>query len=604
MAAAISVAIAGQRCARTRSGAARPNVVIIVIDALRQDHLPMYGYARNTSPFLARLARQSAVFDAMSPTSWTKPAVASLLTGLHPVRHQAFGRTDLVPPDVVTLPELLSENGYRCFGITANAWISAQNGFLPGFRTLDVIGPTQPLSPANAQLVNLTALPRIRNARSPFFAYVHYVDTHLPYRPAVSWDGKPLPPDQRQSISELDLQTAEPLNRPEATLRRAVDLYDGGIRQVDAAIEDVFKVLRQRGDLDNTIVIITADHGEEFQEHGRMGHGHSLYQEVIRVPMLISGPGVRPGVRKGIATLVDVVPTLVDILGLGSRERTFDGSTLRAVLGDPGVRVADRDLLFHLDYSDPTGQSAALIPAAALAFIRNGSKLVLSRTPFEKSVFDLDDDPAEARNAYGDDQPLTSALGTALAAKYNDLSRQKQRRVTIVGASESQAAIAALGYVSGGTTPEPRIIPGEIRPPDAFRDGRLGWARDLDACIHTANGDQAKQLLSGWHDAEADGRWTAGTATAVLPMASLSEGHLMISGRNAQPRTVRVTIDIGDVPVAEKDLLPGPFIWNIPLPAHDSSVVRIVTNTIYRPSDFGSPDTRELGLFVQTLCVE
>jgi len=596
-------AIIGSACARFRHH--RPNIVIIVVDALRQDHLPMYGYARNTAPFLSNLAKRSAVFDAMSPTSWTKPAVTSLLTGLHPISHQTFGRTDVVPPEVVTLPQLLAGGGFTSYGVSSNAWISRENGFLRGFSSLDVVLPTGPDSPPAAQQVNLTALRRLRDAHAPFFAYIHYVDTHLPYRPVVSWDGKSLAPADRQHVSEKDLQTTTFLNRSPDVLQRATDLYDGGIRQADAAIEDVFRELRERGVADDTIVIITADHGEEFQEHGRMGHGHSLYQEVTKVPMIVSGPGIQPGVRRGLVSLMDVVPTLADVLELHGG-RTFDGISLGAHLANAALTVPDRDLLFHLDYAEAVSSSAQQIPAAALALIRHQSKMMLSRVPFQKSVFDLASDPLESNNRFAENSHLTSALGSALAAQYNELSRKKLRRVTMTSANEMQRALGALGYLTGGSFREPRSIPGGIAPPDPSPDGRLGWLRDVDSCIQTANAAQSEQLLGGWHGAEVDGRWTSGTATVVLPIAKVAATRLTIVGRNAQPGRVHLHVEVGTTPVADKDLVPGPFILNIPLSSYDAaaSVTRIVTANTYKPSDFGLPDSRELGVFISSLCVE
>ena len=587
----------------------RPNIVIIVVDALRQDHLPIYGYSRNDAPFLSRLASQAAVFDGISPTSWTKPAVASLLTGLYPVRHQTFGRTDVVPPDLVTLPELLTRAGYTCDGVTSNAWISAENGFDPGFASLEAVQPTGPTSPATAQMVNQSALARLAGSASPFFTYIHYVDTHLPYRPAMAWDGSPIAPRDRLSVGEDELLASSFVSRPPALVHRAVDLYDGAIRQVDAAIEDVFRTLKERGVLENTIVIITADHGEEFEDHGRMGHGHGLYQEVTRIPLLVTGPGITPGRRSGAASLIDIVPTIGDLLDLRLPDRAADGVSLRRNLIDPALRVADRDLLLHLDCTvgaRTTSRLIEMIPAASLALIRDGSKLVVSKTPFEKAVFDLRADPAERRNVFADDAHVTSVLASALANAYNDLSRRKERRITMQNATETQRAVAALGYVAGLVVSEPRTIPGRIAAPDTVRDGDLGWALEIDACINLAAREDLPQLLMGWYAPEVDGRWTGASATAVLPISGASGRHLSISGRNGRPGTVQTRIDIGTAAVSERAMLPGPFIWNVPLSGYDgtSNVARISVSSTYRPSDHGSPDDRELGIFISSMCVE
>src|SRR4029079_4522407 len=128
-----------------------PNILLIIGDTLRADHLPMYGYSRPTAPFLTQMSRDSAVFDASSPTSWTKSAVATIMTGLHPVRHQSFARTDVLSPDVHPLAEVLSAGGYSAHGITANAWVGKNFEFDRGYRTFQSTIATEDEAPDGEQ---------------------------------------------------------------------------------------------------------------------------------------------------------------------------------------------------------------------------------------------------------------------------------------------------------------------------------------------------------------------------------------------------------------------------------------------------------------------
>src|SRR5579872_4486393 len=131
---ALAVLSTAGGCSRRAAHASRPdNVVLVVIDTLRRDHLATYGYARNTSPFLDELARQGAAFEAITPAPWTKPATVSLLTGLHPVHHQAVDRLDRIPPGALTLAERLRSAGYHTLGVSANGWVSHPFGFDRGF---------------------------------------------------------------------------------------------------------------------------------------------------------------------------------------------------------------------------------------------------------------------------------------------------------------------------------------------------------------------------------------------------------------------------------------------------------------------------------------
>lgn len=325
------------------------NVVIVVVDTLRQDHLATYGYARDTAPFLDDLARAGVTLDGLSPSSWTKPATASILTGLHPVTHQAIARQDGLRDRAVTLAEVLRREGYRTLAVSANGWVSPTFGFDQGFDEFLLREGVN----IRARELNQELLPRVLGLAEPFFVYVHYIDPHAPYAPTTDWRGGRLPVSL-SPVLPTDLASTQVLVRPPELMRRAVDLYDGEIRGADAGLAELVEALRGRGLLDRTLLVVTSDHGEEFEEHGRTSHGQTLYEEVLRVPMIFHGPGLHVGSRLGAASLIDIVPTLVDLVGIPPWRRRLraDEVSLAAALTSGRMGQSGRGFVGHLDFID------------------------------------------------------------------------------------------------------------------------------------------------------------------------------------------------------------------------------------------------------------
>src|SRR5438270_8748489 len=274
-----------------RPAAPGANVVLVVIDTLRQDHLGTYGYARNTAPFLDELARHGAAFDGLTPAPWTKPATASLLTGLHPVHHQAIGRLDRVPDGAVLLAERLQREGYHTLGASANGWVTNAFGFERGFDTFFYQADDR------AAALNRQIVPRLDHLKPPFFLYVHFVDPHLPYAPAIRWDGR-RPPTPPRPVTVEEADATHFGHRSPELLARARDLYDAEIRETDDGLRALVGQLLRRGLMKNTVLVVTADHGEELEDHGRMSHGQTVYQEVLQVPLVVCAPGIVPSGRR------------------------------------------------------------------------------------------------------------------------------------------------------------------------------------------------------------------------------------------------------------------------------------------------------------------
>ena len=576
-------------------------MVVVVIDTLRRDHLATYGYPRDTAPFLGELAREGAVFDGLSPSSWTKPSTASLLTGLHPLRHQAVDRLDRLPDGAVTLAERLRRAGYTTLGISANGWVSPDFHFNRGFTSFLFRDSVK------SGVLNRELPAYLDRLHPPFFLYVHYIDPHIPYEPETGWDGRPLPASLRsQPVTLADLDAPHFIHRSPELLARARDLYDGEIRGVDDSLRELVGGLTRRGLMKNTVLVVTADHGEELGEHGRMSHGQTVYQEVLQIPLVIHAPHRLPaGRRLGRASLMDVVPTLIDLLGLDRPEEPLDGQSLAGLLTSKDSQEdPERPFLAHLDFTDGTG----------LALIEGKWKLVLGKNPYRKELFDLEADPRERRNLLGNPEVAGafSDLSTEMAGLYDGYARTSLARTAVGLDPALSQSLAALGYVGGTSADQrPRNIPRRISSPGPWPGGRLGWesAGALGSCLQMEQADSGRYLLSGWYDAGGGGRWSDRKASLVLASALTQPSpHLLLRGDNYRPAPVRLTVTVEHQPVLETEVPCGPFQISVPLDGtrlrQDTALVEIETDTAFVPSEHGQADPRSLGLFLKSACFQ
>jgi Sulfatase len=574
-----------------------PNLVLVVVDTLRQDHLAAYGYARETAPVLSRLAGESAVLDGLSVTSWTKPAVASLLTGLHPLRHRVIAGQAL-PADAITLAERLRARGYRTLGVSANRQVSSPFGFGQGFDELVTVSGTFP----PAEEVNRAVLGRLDTLTPPFFLYVHYVDPHAPYDPLTSWDGSPLAPTllARRPLGDDVLEPRRFGPRSEGLVRDAVDLYDGEIRRADRAIGELLQALSARRLLSSAVTVVVADHGEEFEEHSRMGHGLGLHGEVVGVPFFVHAPGrVKAGVRHGRASLLDLVPTVIDLLGDPAPLAGLDGVDLAPFLR-AGRRYDDshRIFLLHLDVPGST----------ALALVSGAHKLLLSRSPYARELFDLALDPDEKQDRFGDadSRQVVAKLGRALAERHNALVDRALKPVEVSVDSGLREALAAVGYLSLPGS-QPLSIPSRIAPVDPDAPGLLGWeSPHCGPCARLADPAAVGQLLDGWYGVELGGRWSGPTAAVLLGDADPAADRVVVEGIDHEPEPVRFQVTAGEDRPVDQQVSPGPFAVSIRLSsrAHASRVlVRLTRPLPFVPARHGLHDDRTLGLFVTSICL-
>jgi arylsulfatase A-like enzyme len=446
--AALACALACASCTRLEHRA--PNVLVVVIDTLRADRLGAYGNTRGLTPFLDALATRGTLFEhAYAVSSWTIPSVASFFTSRYPTQHHVVTFFSRIADPEVTMAERLHEGGWIGGCFSANPNLRKDWGHGQGFDELwsdqtpdvDVHGDT-----IRAQGLAWLDRTWTRGSRTPGFLYFQYMEPHAPYDP-------PEPFRSRFAIDEagqpFDAQTAvrdaikralpsavhdgEPVNVADAVrtiLARGTPLtkqqilpferlYDGEVATADDQVRQLFEELERRGFLENALVVVISDHGEEFVEHGGGSHGRTLYEESVHVPFIVVGPGVAAGRRVAEnVSLIDLAPTLVDLLGLPPEPR-FEGRSL-APLVRPGPG-ADRgpgagpDILMQLERTVPVSMDNRIHSRALL----RGNQKFLIRVAGGTEMFDLATDPAEvstSQPAATQQAPLSEALTLAEAS--------------------------------------------------------------------------------------------------------------------------------------------------------------------------------------------
>jgi arylsulfatase A-like enzyme len=345
--------------AREVSSSRRPDIYLVVMDAFRADRLSYYGASRYRAPTLEMYGVDAVVFkEAFTVSSWTKPAVASIFTAMYPGAHGVDASYRPLPDEAVTLASVLREGGYGTISVSANPNVTRPARMGEGFDIMDdtnqgpvfnAAGP--PISCLRPFLAFVGARPLLGplfissndginlNARLKFWAhfargrpaffYIHYMEPHLPNlpRPEYSFEYQPylanVGPERLALLASGPFYWHEVLKDPafspdynenEVALARA--LYDADIRRMDVVIEDLLENIVNRPGRDaEAVIVITADHGEEFLEHGRWLHGAGLHHEVARVPLIVKAPGCKPRVAEGPVNLVDIPPTLVSFAG-------------------------------------------------------------------------------------------------------------------------------------------------------------------------------------------------------------------------------------------------------------------------------------------------
>ena len=443
------------------------------VDTLRADHLGSYGYERATDPHLAAFAEDAVLFEAAyAPSSWTRPSTATLLTGLAPAAHGAITGADRIDPDVALLGDLLASRGYRSFGWTANPNVLDVWGFDRGFeRFVDLLDGKRIDTDAQHFLAELQGGQHLVEDPEgrPRFLYLHTVDPHQPYGPPRTAAGEVagfagFDAAERGLSFDPSLVQKPARVRPgieTQALRATVDAYDAEIAYSDAVFGALLDELRRTGRYDDALIVYTSDHGEEFLDHGSAGHQQTLFEEVVRVPLLVKFPGnVHAGRRiDAPASLLDVVPTVLRAAG-AAVPQGLEGVDLRELAR--GAGDDQRQVFFDLDREARPGR-----PNFTAQGLREGRfKLIHQRSPQERTmVFDLVEDPRETNDLAASRPDLVERLGERLEER----AAQGARGWHLVAVHEPNAGQRSIAFELE--------TDGRFRNVEAhgFEDGSDGW---------------------------------------------------------------------------------------------------------------------------------
>ena len=434
--------LSGLSCAKPRPR----NVILILVDTLRADHLGAYGYARPTSPNVDAFAAESLQFTgARSQASCTFPSANSILTSRYPSAFlgQPAPSPLGIPESIPSIAEILRERGFRTAAVSASPVVrntpgrfNPGAGFGRGFESFH-----EGCEWRSAACVNRAAFPLIRSAdERPFFLYLHYMDPHGPYEPPKHhrrrWalgrpdkkfvrDGNPNP------IGDMLYKGAPDPGITPQDLQHLIDLYDEEIAFFDSQLAELLQVIRDAGRMEDTILVFVSDHGEDFLEHGHIKHCRTLFDSSIKTPLLLRLPGARPGVLDRPVQNLDVVPTLLDYLGIDTGGLAFEGESLRPLIEGPN---GDRPELDPHQY----GMQGTLRSAA------DGRHKVihdLGKGSFE--LYDLAADPQETRDALRGQRRTFHRLRQALTGWLRKTEGTGKAEESL----EAERRLRALGYL-------------------------------------------------------------------------------------------------------------------------------------------------------------
>ena len=424
-----------------------PNVILIVVDALREDALGINGYNRDTSPNIDEFAGNSIIFkDSYSSSSWTKPSVASLFSALSPIKHNAMSKNDRFPDAINTLAEVLKNSRYNTF------FLGGGNPFAGRSFNLDQgfdFYSNKRTNAAELTSIFTSLLPRLKKGK--FFTYFHFMDLHLPYNKnkfnyffSNRGENPKLIPGKIKLRDVRKLAKEEKLTESDKIDLR--NLYDGQLKYVDENIGKLLKILKKESLVENTYLIITSDHGEEFWDHGHFEHGHTLYNELIHVPLIIGGNDLKPSVKIKSVRNIDIFPTITDLLKIPFKGSNIDGISFKRKLA--GVESG-------IDF--PVFTTGILYGKNKYSLIENKKKIILNTIKKRKGMggkfrqkklyefYDISLDPKERRNLVRVKKVEVSKLIRSLKRYIlvNPVSKQKSAIID----EKTRERLKTLGYL-------------------------------------------------------------------------------------------------------------------------------------------------------------
>lgn len=444
----------------------KPNLVVIVADTLRADRIDMQRNGKPLMPNLAKLAAESLYYrNCRVQATWTKPSMATLFTSFYPEVHKvlygidgdlsedALPETDVLPPDFETFAEYMKSHGYATAGIQSNANIVSHFGFDQGFDSYEYLKYPK----FHGDAVTDAALAALSRVSSPRFLYVHYMDAHAPYQtpdgfvdadanlPSISEEDRKLVENYSDCYRDrIMFEVGITTKRKYGNLSKAGEdylraKYDSSVHYLDLQLGRVIDRVRQSDP--NTFIVVTSDHGEELWEHGSIGHGKTVYEELTRVPLIIFIPGRKPMPVDAPVELVDVLPACAALLGLPARSewQGRDIATPSAVLeaGRPSYSTA----MMSIKGSNRDLETVVL----------GDTKLIVDKIASQDILFNLTNDPGERNGTTVDASqtgvtPLHKALQDFHSTNAAHPSHQASSTTSAL-TPEQEENIRSIGYL-------------------------------------------------------------------------------------------------------------------------------------------------------------
>ena len=457
----------------------RPNILLIVMDTVRADHLSLYGYPLETTPFLNKIAKESAVFkNAFAASPWTLPSHASIFTGLYPSQHHAHAEHFWLDDAYRTLAEILSENGYQTVSFSNNDYVTSYHNLTQGFErtwykgswTDSLTNIAESYSTLGGSVVSfyhwfwkeiqINILAKVihnpasiwdypkaattnkaviewlneeRDHHRPFFIFINYMDAHMPYNP----DEK----TARLFLNEQDLKNSYRLKLrfppieyyldmskggySETDIRIMRRLYDAGIRYLDTQLEKLISKFKRSGIYDKTLVIITSDHGEYLGEHNRLAHGIGLNDEVLHVPLIVRYPELfKSGTTYDtVVSLIDIYETILSSANIKEHQKGMPESQILFDLKEnfrPNV-FSEFHFPLHLLINASLREDNSKLFLEEKS-IRSKTNRLIWKSRGGPEFYNTIEDPLELNNLYSKDNKKANAMKQQLLSFYNSLN--------------------------------------------------------------------------------------------------------------------------------------------------------------------------------------
>lgn len=452
----LAAGLSTQGCGRTEPAPKpQPNVVLFVLDTVRADRLHTYGHRRATSPTVDRLAERGVLFEtAVAAWPETRQSMAALLTGLYPKNNGVVSFYEHpVAEQLVLLPEVLRDAGYETVAFVENSTLTEDWGFAQGVNEYELSEDHEPWQSADGLAERW--LEQDRDPTRPFFLWVHVNDAHATYEPPPPFQGMFVNDQFYDPGPEVEVRGDDRLHDAvggfpgysrlgdHTELGFYMAEYDAEIRTADAKVARVLQAIENQGLADDTIIVLTSDHGEGFGEHNHYWHGFTTYEEVARVPLVFSGPGISgPSRMLEPVNLVDLLPTVLDLLAVQAPS-DLDGVSLKPLLDGSAVSLDRRYVFTESGWDFEARQLAVRDGRYKLVHIpKEYEQQQLAGVPWE--LFDLQEDPAESRNRLHDLPDEVDRLRAVLEAWWNNPSSLPADPLEV--GAEERLRLEALGY--------------------------------------------------------------------------------------------------------------------------------------------------------------